>query len=97
MKQFLEFSRTSSELQLTSIKPRDQKYVGSIRKSRRQLESDAVSLANRIFILQREEAKLVKNVEVANAKTQELYIMKKREAERSQEVKSINRKCTYTF
>ena len=89
MNQTQELSKPSSGSELGIAKVRDHKSLVALRKSRRQIDSDAQALANRIALLQKEEAKLVKNIAVANSKAQEFYILKKREADRSREVNTI--------
>ncbi len=70
--------------------------VGSVKKARKQIEQDAMLLANRIALLKQEELKAWRKIEEMKKKAQDVYFMKRRNEERQREVKD-NRFFPYEF
>ncbi len=58
----------------------------SIQRARKQIESDAQLLANRIALLKQEELKSWKKIEETKKKAKEVYMLKKKNEERMAEV-----------
>lgn len=86
MNRSLVLNHAVSDPTLSLSKDQGQTPNITIKKSRRQIEHDAQALSNRIALLQKEESKIWRNLELAKVKAQEVYLMKKREAERNKEV-----------
>lgn len=61
----------------------------AITKGRKDMEANAKSVANRLFILKKEEENLWRSIELAKMKTKEAYMSKLKDAERAQEVHFI--------
>ncbi len=60
---------------------RTQRSLMAVKRGRKQAEGEAVALANRIALLQKEEAKIWSNVEQAKMRSKEAYISQRRNGE----------------
>jgi len=68
---------------------RTQRSLVAVKKDRRQLEANAQALANRIGLLQKEEAKIWSNLEKAKIKAKEAFFMRRRDQAKMREVYSL--------
>ena len=85
-------SSLESSPMLRGSKPQlnSQMSLLSLQKSRKQMETDAQTLANRIQLLQREETQIWRSLEMAKTRAREVYLHKKRTIGREQEVRHRN-------
>ena len=66
--------------------PQGEGRLLSLKKARKQIEADAQLLANRIALLKQEELKSWKKIEETKKKAKEVYLLKKKNEDRLQEV-----------
>ena len=91
MYHFPEMNKTRSSFDTQSLtSPTNLKSLASVKKARKQIESDAVILANRLALLKQEELKAWKKIEDLKKKTQDVYTLKKKQEEREREVSSLH-------
>ena len=73
-----------SKLELQKVY--EDKNLGNIKKARKQIETDAQILANRIALLKQEELKSWKKIEETKKKAREVYSLKRKNEEKLIEV-----------
>ena len=77
-------SFSTSKLELEKMN--GDKNLGNIKKARKQIETDAQILANRIALLKQEELRSWKKIEETKKKAREVYTLKRKNEERFLEV-----------
>jgi len=82
----LYMNNMTPEPDYDQTRSRTQRSLVSIKKDRRQLETNAQALANRIGLLQKEEAKIWSNLEKAKIKAKEAFLMRRRDQVKLREV-----------
>lgn len=85
MNHFLDPSQISYNYNSDSPQIRSSRPL-AITKGRKDIEANAKSVANRLFILKKEEEYLWRSIELAKMKTKEAYMSKLKDAERAHEV-----------
>lgn len=68
------------------MSPNSENNLLALKKARKQIEADAQLLANRIALLRQEEFKTWKKIEETKKKAKEVYLLKKKNEEKVQEV-----------
>jgi hypothetical protein len=83
-----------TEEEFEAQKQKDDKSLSTLKKARKQIESDAQILANRIALLKQEELKSWKKIEETKKKAQEVYLLKKKNEEkiREKQLKEVDNK-----
>src|SRR5690242_20433851 len=82
----LEPCQVSYRLSSGLSKNRNSSSLVSLRKDRRQMESEAASLANRVSLLNKEEEKIWRNIDLARTKAHEGAILRRLSSKKSPEV-----------
>jgi len=68
------------------MSPGKESNLLALKRARKQIESDAQLLANRIALLKQEELKAWKKIEETKKKAKEVYLLKKKNEEKMEAV-----------
>jgi hypothetical protein len=82
----LQMHKTSSQPDFEAERRKGDSSLAAVKKARKQIETDAQTLANRIALLKQEELKSWKKIEETKKKAKEIYILKKKNEEKIYEV-----------
>lgn len=72
---------------MSPMSPNSENTLLALKRARKQIEADAQLLANRIALLKQEELKSWKKIEETKKKAREIYLLKKKNEDKMQEVR----------